>query len=194
MVRAVRYITERLPVLIQAVCFFPSGESARTLFESLESKLTLSIVSNKQNRPHRGSHTEPPRGPTPLATSVCERIFFHFCLTTVYNPRRRCRLERNETSERIELRNGDAMFRRLPFRDSPSSQPPSLQKVNFGTASLTTWRCTNYSVLPESRFCHTFCTLGLKCIFKFIDIQVLSSGMETPCSGLTLAVPWPTVA
>ena len=77
--RAVRYITERLPVLIQAVCFCPSGESARTLFKSSESKLTL---SNKQNRPHRGSHTEPPRGPTPLATSVCERIFFHFCLTT----------------------------------------------------------------------------------------------------------------
>ena len=24
-----------------------------------------------------------PRGPTPLATSVCQRIFFHFCLTTV---------------------------------------------------------------------------------------------------------------
>ncbi len=29
------------------------------------------------------SLTGPPRGPTPLATSVCERIFFHFCLTTV---------------------------------------------------------------------------------------------------------------
>jgi hypothetical protein len=96
-VRAVRYITERLPVLIQAVCFCPSGESARTLFKSSESKLTL---SNKQNRPHRGSHTEPPRGPTPLAPSVCERIFFHFCLTTVYNPR--CSPDWNETSERID--------------------------------------------------------------------------------------------
>ncbi len=81
-VRAVCYITKRLPVLIQAVCFCPSGESARTLFKSSESKLTL---SNKQNRPHRGSHTEPPRGPTPLAPNVCEQIIFHFCLTTVYN-------------------------------------------------------------------------------------------------------------
>jgi len=35
-VRVVRYITERLPVLIQAVCFCPSGESARTLFKSSE--------------------------------------------------------------------------------------------------------------------------------------------------------------
>ena len=47
-VRAVRYITERLPVLIQAVRFCPSGESARTLFKSSESKPTL---SNKQNSP-----------------------------------------------------------------------------------------------------------------------------------------------
>jgi hypothetical protein len=30
-----------LPVLIQAVCFCPSGESARSLFKSSESKLTL---------------------------------------------------------------------------------------------------------------------------------------------------------
>jgi len=95
-VRAVRYITERLPVLIQAVRFCPSGESARTLFKSSESKLTL---SNKQNRPHRGSHTEPPRGPTPLAPSVCERIFFHFCLTTAL--KQLCWLDWNETSERI---------------------------------------------------------------------------------------------
>ncbi len=69
------YTIERLPVLIQVVRFCPSGESARTLFKSSESKLTL---SNKQNRPHRGSHTEPPRGPTPLAPSVYQRIFFHF--------------------------------------------------------------------------------------------------------------------
>ncbi len=33
-VRAVRYITERLPVLIQAVRFCPCGESARTLFRA----------------------------------------------------------------------------------------------------------------------------------------------------------------
>jgi len=98
-VRAVRYITERLPVLIQAVRFCPSGESARTLFKSSESKLTL---SNKQNRPHRGSHTEPPRGPTPLAPSVCQRIFFHFCLTTAL--KQLCRPNRNETSERIDRR------------------------------------------------------------------------------------------
>ena len=48
-VRAVRYITKRLPVLIQAVRFCPSGESARTLFKSSESNPTL---SNKQNSPH----------------------------------------------------------------------------------------------------------------------------------------------
>jgi hypothetical protein len=43
----------------------------------------------------------PPRGPTPLATSVYERIFFHFCLTTAL--KQNCGLERNlnETSERI---------------------------------------------------------------------------------------------
>ena len=45
---------------------------------------------NRRNRtPHfptnkQSSRTVPPRGPTPLAPSVCERIFFHFCLTTVY--------------------------------------------------------------------------------------------------------------
>ena len=83
-VRAVRYITERLPVLIQAVRFCPSGESARTLFKSSESNPTL---SNEQNNPYAQCLTVPPRGPTPLAPSVCERIFFHFCLTTGYNPR-----------------------------------------------------------------------------------------------------------
>ena len=49
-VRALHYITGRLPVLIQAVCFCPSGESARTLFKSSESKPT---ISNKQNNSHR---------------------------------------------------------------------------------------------------------------------------------------------
>jgi hypothetical protein len=81
-VRAVRYITERLPALIQAVRFCPSGESARTLLKSSDSKPTL---TNKQNCPHADCLTVPPRGPTPLALSVCERIFFHFCLTTVNN-------------------------------------------------------------------------------------------------------------
>jgi hypothetical protein len=97
-VRAVRYITERLPVLIQAVCFCPRGESARTLFKSSESNPTL---SNKQNSPHAHCLTVPRRGPTPLATSVCERIFFHFCLTTALKPL--CGLFWNETSERIGI-------------------------------------------------------------------------------------------
>ncbi len=98
-VRALRYITERLPVLIQALRICPSGQSARTLFKSLESKPTL---TNKQNSPHAHCPKLPPRGPTPLATSVCEQIFFHFYSTTVYNSQ--CRPERNETSERIGLR------------------------------------------------------------------------------------------
>ena len=68
-VRAVRYKIERLPVLIQAVRFCPSGESARTLFKSSESNPTL---SNKQNSPQKHCLTVPPRGTTPLATSVCE--------------------------------------------------------------------------------------------------------------------------
>ncbi len=96
MVRATRYVTERLQVLIQAVCFCPSGESARTLFKSSESNPTL---INKQTSPHAQCLTVPLRGPIPLATSVCELIFFHFCVTTVYNPR--WMPERNETSERI---------------------------------------------------------------------------------------------
>ena len=95
-VRVVRYITERLPVLIQAVRFCPSGESARTLFKSQESKPTL---TNNQNSPYAQCLTVPPRGPTPLATSVCEGIFFHFCLTTAL--KQLCMSERNETSERL---------------------------------------------------------------------------------------------
>ncbi len=47
----------------------------------------------------------------------------------------------------------------------PPSQLPSLPKFNFGTASPT--RCTNYSVLPESRFCHTFCRLGFMLHFSW---------------------------
>ena len=73
-----------------------------------------------------------------------------------------------------------ANFRRLLLRDSPSSQPPSLPKFNFGTDLPT--RCTNYSVLPESRFWHTSCTLGFKMGFKLVDI--LGSEMETPCEYL----------
>ncbi len=55
-----------------------------------------------------------------------------------------------------------------------------LPKFNFGTASPT--RCTNYSVLPESRFCHTFCTLGFKCMFKLlvVDFKFLSSDAAAP--------------
>ena len=71
--------------------------------------------------------------------------------------------------------------RRLLLRDSPSSQPPSLPKSNFGTASPT--RCSNYSVLPESKFWHTFCTLVLRRVlvgFKLVDF--LCSELEMPCS------------
>ena len=84
MVRALHYITGRLPVLIQAVCFCPSGECAPTLFKSSESKST---ISNKQNNSHRASQNFTPRGPTPLAASMCERIIlqkghitFYICL------------------------------------------------------------------------------------------------------------------
>jgi hypothetical protein len=41
-VRAVRLIRERLPVLIQALCFCPSGVSTPTLFKSSEAKPSLS--------------------------------------------------------------------------------------------------------------------------------------------------------
>jgi hypothetical protein len=81
-----------------------------------------------------------------------------------------------------------ANFRRLLLRDSPSSQPPRLLKFNLGSALPT--KCTNYSVLPESRFCHTSCTLGFKCIFKLVDF--LSSGMETPCAFAPSGGPAPT--
>ena len=40
-VRALRLISERLPVLIQAVCFCPSGLCAPTLFKSSETKPAL---------------------------------------------------------------------------------------------------------------------------------------------------------
>ena len=76
--------------------FCPSGESARTLFKSSESKSTL---TNKQNCPHADCLTVPPRGPIPLATSVRQRIFFHFCLTTA--SKQLCRRKRDGTSERI---------------------------------------------------------------------------------------------
>ena len=72
MVRAVRYITERLPVLIQAVRFCPSGESARTLFKSSESNPTL---SNKQNSPY----AQYLREAQPLLHPVCvNESFFTF--------------------------------------------------------------------------------------------------------------------
>ena len=71
MVRALRFLSERLPVLIQEVWFCPSGESAPTLFKSSESKLTL---SNKQA--HRVSET--------FATIVSQRIFLRKDSTTVY--------------------------------------------------------------------------------------------------------------
>ena len=75
-----------------------------------------------------------------------------------------------------------ANFRRLLLLDSPSSQPPSLhwQKFNFGTDLPT--RCTNYSVLPESRFWHTSCTLGFKMGFKLVDIFKLGSEMPVDTS------------
>ena len=63
-VRALHYATGRLPVLIQAVCFCPSGNSAPTLFKSLESKPT---ISNKQNTSHRTSLQEA----QPLLQLVC---------------------------------------------------------------------------------------------------------------------------
>ncbi len=71
-VREVLNITERLRVLIQAVCFCPSGESARTLFKSLESNPTL---SNKQNSPH----AQYLREAQPLLHPVCvNESFFTF--------------------------------------------------------------------------------------------------------------------
>ena len=95
MVRALHYITGRLPVLIQAVCFCPSGECALTLFKSSESKPT---ISNKQNTSHRTSLREA----QPLLQLVCLN---ESSLTkghlTFYNPR--CMSERNETSERIDI-------------------------------------------------------------------------------------------
>ena len=42
MVRALRFKSERLPVLIQAARFCPSGTSAPTLFKSSEAKSSLS--------------------------------------------------------------------------------------------------------------------------------------------------------
>ena len=83
MVRALHYITGRLQVLIQTVCFCPSGECARTLFKSSESKPT---ISNKKNNSHRASQPEnfTPRGPTPLASSVFERIILQKVHITFY--------------------------------------------------------------------------------------------------------------
>ena len=72
-----------------------------------------------------------------------------------------------------------ANFRRLLLRDSPSSQPPSLPKFNFGNASPT--RCTNYSVLQKSDFCYTFVHGVLRWGVKLVDI--LGSETEMPCSG-----------
>jgi hypothetical protein len=43
MVRALRFTSERLPVLIQMARFYPSGTSAPTLFKSSEAKPSLSI-------------------------------------------------------------------------------------------------------------------------------------------------------
>ena len=43
MVRALRFTSERLPVLIQTARFCPSGTSAPTLFKSSEAKPSLSI-------------------------------------------------------------------------------------------------------------------------------------------------------
>ena len=40
-VRALRFVSERLPVLIQAVCFCPSGLCAPTLYKSSETKPAL---------------------------------------------------------------------------------------------------------------------------------------------------------
>jgi hypothetical protein len=81
-------------------------------------------------------------------------------------------------SHRVQAR---ANFRRLLLRDSPSSQPPKLQKFNFGTASPT--RRNNYSVLQKSDFCSTYVHWILsifKISFKLVDI--LSSGRETSWS------------
>jgi hypothetical protein len=52
-VRAVRYIIERLPVLIQAKRFCPSGESARTLF-NLRNR-TPHLPTNKTVLTHTAS-------------------------------------------------------------------------------------------------------------------------------------------
>ena len=78
------------------MCFCLSGECAPTLFKSSESKPT---ISNKQNTSHRTSQNLTPRGPTPLATSVFERIILQKGHITFYNPR--WVRKRNETSERI---------------------------------------------------------------------------------------------
>ncbi len=63
-------------------------------------------------------------------------------------------------------------------RGSVASQPPTLPKFNFCTASPT--RCTNYSVLQKSDFCSTFVhwiLSILKISFKLVDI--LGSELET---------------
>ncbi len=57
-----------------------------------------------------------------------------------------------------------ANFRRLLLWDSPSSQPPTLPKFNFGTASPTRW--TNYSVLENAAFSSTFVHKALLQVFE----------------------------
>jgi hypothetical protein len=92
------------------------------------------------------------------------------------------------TCFRTEWR-ASATFRRLLLQDSPSSQPPRLPKFNLGTASPT--RCTNYSVLQKFDFCSTlvhWIVNKFKSIFKLVDI--LSSGMETPCQVLCISLRW----
>ena len=74
MVRALHYITGRLPVLIQAVCFCPSGECAPTLFKTSESKPT---ISNKQNTYHHlESCTPGARQYKVVRTGTCQYILF----------------------------------------------------------------------------------------------------------------------
>ena len=55
-VRSLRCTIGRLPVLFQKACFCPSGESARSLFKSSESKLTLTSAKWAVHILHTGNN------------------------------------------------------------------------------------------------------------------------------------------
>ncbi len=76
MVRAVRYITERLPVLIQAVCVFAQVARAREPFLNLWNQNSL-FSTNTTDLTE--AHTESLREAQPLLQPVCvNKSFFTF--------------------------------------------------------------------------------------------------------------------